>query len=488
MILLVALLSFAAHAQAISVSESLLRLYHLTDGKQWKKSNGWREAAEGTDRKSPVCSWYGVTCQGNISALDEETIIGLDLAENNLKGKVPEHLWSMPSLASVNLEGNLIHDAGFEGFESSESKAPINKVFLTDNKLTSLSGLESASSTLKELRIGSNHFKQFPEEIFQLKHLKTLQVSDIADMTGTLSTMIGNLLNLRDLEISYTALKGTIPTEVGLLEKLEFLDLHDNKFHGALPTELGNLVKLHTISMENRGEDTGGLTGPLPSFEDLSVLTNLYLDHNALTGTIPKDFLENSAVTKKDVSVYLSNNKLSGRIPRELERFEKLHLEVQGNRINEIPDELCQKNEWMLGQVADFGCDAILCPKGSFAESGRRESLDNPCTKCPHGEEDAPHLGSLDCDSKPSEAAGQSEGGGGSLFRFAELVIAFVVVFSMGLFVAAARRVKRMNMVMPTSHSDVFDDAFDSEGDSDIGLENVSLEEIGEPSPKGLYI
>ena len=81
------------------------------------------------------------------------------------------------------------------------------------------------------------------------------------DLSGTLSTKVGNLQTLLGLFIydQDTGLNGTIPTEIGLLKNVQNMRLAGNEFTGIIPTELGNLTSL----------------------------VNLFLKQNFLQGTFP---------------------------------------------------------------------------------------------------------------------------------------------------------------------------------------------------------
>uniref|UniRef100_A0A7S4IS60 Leucine-rich repeat-containing N-terminal plant-type domain-containing protein n=1 Tax=Odontella aurita TaxID=265563 RepID=A0A7S4IS60_9STRA len=417
-------------ASALSEMDSLVRFYNLVNGRHWVNGDGWSQASEAAadDTKdvpaeyASVCSWHGITCD------DDDTVSEIDLSYNHLSGKVSHHLWTLPNLKVANLHGNLITDAGLVGYESTDSapKSPLHSLFLSENRLTSLEGIGSVPTTLRELHIGSNAFEgHFPEEIFRLKKLRALRASYNAGITGTLSTEIGRMTSLKELQLSYTGLKGAVPTEIGNLAEMEFLALDENRMKGTIPFELEDLTKLRYLSIQNGDPDSEKLTGKVPSFKDCADLKELQLGDNALTGTVPSDLLEFSLLTDKPVVVGLRNNKLSGRIPSDLSRFDKLHLEVGGNRINGISSSLCSKDKWMTGAVKEFGCDAILCPKGTFrAESGRREGDTDQCEDCPNGVEDAPHFGSTSCDggggasstaaTSDGTDAGEGSGGGSS--------------------------------------------------------------------------
>ena len=148
--------------------------------------------------------------------------------------------------------------------------------------------------------------------------------------------------------------------------------MDETQLKGPLPEEVGGLNHLRYLSIQNNEADSGKLTGPLPSFSDLGNLRELHLNGNILTGSIPANFLANAITTEKLVTVGLKNNKLTGELPAELARFKKLQIDVQGNKLNNVAEELCKMKKWNGGLVGTFGCDAILCPRNNFSDEGRR--------------------------------------------------------------------------------------------------------------------
>eukprot|EP00568_Trieres_chinensis_P006760 CAMPEP_0183296028 /NCGR_PEP_ID=MMETSP0160_2-20130417/3757_1 /TAXON_ID=2839 ORGANISM="Odontella Sinensis, Strain Grunow 1884" /NCGR_SAMPLE_ID=MMETSP0160_2 /ASSEMBLY_ACC=CAM_ASM_000250 /LENGTH=493 /DNA_ID=CAMNT_0025457595 /DNA_START=114 /DNA_END=1595 /DNA_ORIENTATION=- len=423
--------------------DALIKFYTAANGSHWKKSSGWKEAAESSSdpevQQLPLCSWHGVKCASGKNQ-DSEGVIALELENNHLSGRITKHLWGMPYLKEVNFEGNNIKDAGFEGFDSLATKAPIESISLDENRLTHVTGISSAPDSLRTLHISSNSFDgDFPEEVMELKNLRSLRMAYNPGIVGTIPNTVGEVENLKELDLSYTSLTGKIPTKIGLLVNLQYLGLDECRLEGKLPEELNDLISLRYLSIKSTDEDSGKIDGPLPALTNLGDLRELYLDGNDLMGAIPRNFLENSYVTSKLVTVSLKNNKLSGKVPGELSRFEKLQLDVRGNQISGIANQLCRQKKWNGGQVGVFGCDAIACPKGTFTTTGRRETDEEECMECPYGEDDAQYLGSTGClsmavsTSAESSSSSNSSGSGISVVaKVFILSVAFVVPGAIG--------------------------------------------------------
>ena len=392
MLLLLTALTSLTTALALSERATLLRLYSDANGSRWKKDKGWRAAGNGDD-PVPICSWHGVTCMDD-SLLDDEGVVGLDLSDNNLSGRVPKALWSMLHLSTVNFQGNKIKDGGFDGFPSG---APVSVINLSQNRLTHVTGISSAPKSLKELRLGSNSFDgKFPSEILELDRLKKLYLSYNPGISGNVPSDIGDMTRLTELELSFTSLHGNIPSEFGLLKDLTYLGMDETHIHGPIPAELDDMQQIKYLSIESSQPGSGDLSGPLPSFNSLMYLKHLRLNGNLLTGTVPTDFLSDVIATEEPLAIGLSDNRIHGELPSELKRFEKLQIDVQGNRMGGIPPELCEMNEWNGGAVGLFGCDGIACPTGTFSDQGRKEDPNDVCVKCPR-DEDAKYVGMSQC-------------------------------------------------------------------------------------------
>ena len=112
--------------------------------------------------------------------------------------------------------------------------------------------------------------------------------------------------------------------------------------------------------------------------------------------------MANSKKLNETVAIYLGNNRINGALPQSLSKFQRLEIDLSGNKINEIPEELCKIDGWMLGEVGAIqNCSAILCPKGSFNQNGRA-STGNPCITC-EDSRNIEFMGSTHCESDTIE-------------------------------------------------------------------------------------
>ncbi|KAK9078852.1 hypothetical protein SSX86_002910 [Deinandra increscens subsp. villosa] len=103
-------------------------------------------------------------------------------------------------------------------------------------------------------------------------------------LSGTLSGVVANLTNLRQVLLQNNNISGEIPAGIGHLPKLETLDLSNNKLTGHVPESLSHLNSLQYLRLNNNS-----LSGAIPlSLASVSQLALLDLSNNNLSGPVPK--------------------------------------------------------------------------------------------------------------------------------------------------------------------------------------------------------
>ena len=158
------------------------------------------------------------------------------------------------------------------------------------------------------------------------------------DIGGTIPAAIGNLTNLKYLQLSYNDLTGTIPAAIGNLTNLKYLQLSYNDLTGTIPATIGNLTNL--ISLYLGGNS---LTGSVPDeFRALSNLVILSLYHNQLSGRIPS--VIESLANLEYLALY--TNQFNGSIPSWLGNLTRLrYLDADSNQLTgSIPVSLGNLN------------------------------------------------------------------------------------------------------------------------------------------------
>jgi hypothetical protein len=136
------------------------------------------------------------------------------------------------------------------------------------------------------------------------KTIDWVAMSDNNLRSGTLPWELFLLTSLTHIDLGSNLLEGTIPTRIGLSTKLEVLGLSSNRLTGPLPTTMPS-------TMTELFLDVNALTGTIPSSwgADMPKLEYLILNSNQLTGPLP------TTMPSTMTALYLSDNALTGTIP-----------------------------------------------------------------------------------------------------------------------------------------------------------------------------
>ena len=245
--------------------ESLLQLYHSTDGDNWRYNEGWKV----TDRP---CHWYGITCENNgvvkitLSGYYDDTN-ELDLyVSDNLVGTIPD-FHGLPHLQTLSLKGNKL-----TGTIPDFSHIPnLQELDLGRNQLTGTIPDFSHVPNLQELDFGGNQLTGTIPDFSNVPYLQSLNLSE-NQLTGSISDF-SHLPNLKTIIFENNKLTGQIP-DFSHIPNLQILALNDNKLTGRIPdfSALPNLVMLYLKGNQ--------LTGLIPNFDGSPHLLILFLDDN----------------------------------------------------------------------------------------------------------------------------------------------------------------------------------------------------------------
>ena len=153
--------------------------------------------------------------------------------------------------------------------------------------------------------------------------------------------------------------------------RVTFLYLSNNGLTGTIPPELGNLSALRDLQLGNNG-----LTGPIPpELGNLSNLSFLLLSNNQLTGSIPPELGNLSSLQ----NLFLNNNQLTGSIPPELGNIPRLfQLNLAGNQLTGcIPNALLNVSSHDFAQLGLSFCSPVASdPSDRAALKALYESTD----------------------------------------------------------------------------------------------------------------
>ena len=89
------------------------------------------------------------------------------------------------------------------------------------------------------------------------------------DLTGPIPAELGNLTELRFLNLAANRLTGPIPRELGGLADLRSLYLGENELAGPVPPEFGGLMRLRSLALQTNADMSGALPASLTSLASL---------------------------------------------------------------------------------------------------------------------------------------------------------------------------------------------------------------------------
>ena len=292
---------------------------------------------------------------------------------------------------------------------------------LTSNLFTG--SLPSYLSQMTEMQILALADNAFEGTLDVLQPLR-LFILDVGSNVLTGSLQAVNFREMVDLNVADNMLTGTIPPQILQAPRIETILLSHNRFSGSLPT--GNDPLPHRkVSHHGSTEkwsmlqsirlfriDHNNLKGTIPPqmFYGLrETLRTLDMSYNSFTGTIPNEIGDMKALYTIDAM----GNKLHGTLPTEMGNMDmNLRFNFTDNLLTgSIPGLFCGHGmpwESMNMLYQEFGCDAVLCPPGTFNAHGHA-TLHSACRPCPtteEGEQKDPKestiLGRVHCDGAVS--------------------------------------------------------------------------------------
>ncbi len=226
-------------------------------------------------------NWQGITCDRL-----NTSVRALALPDYNLVGTLPESLGFWPNLTIVSID---------------------NSVGLIGTIPSSLGNLHD----LIILQLNSNGLTgTIPESIFSLPHLLNLQLNSNF-LNGTLPEAIGKMTQMTNLELNSNLFTQTIPKSFTNLIHLTLFELSDNYLTGTISS---NFSKLHLVKYFQL--DNNMFHGKIPlTFHNMTRLQYFFVNNNMLTGHIPSFYIESNLSAKVGMEWKLGYNELSGPIP-----------------------------------------------------------------------------------------------------------------------------------------------------------------------------
>lgn len=228
-----------------------------------------REAPSSGGGGGAVCSWPGVSCDG------EGRVVVFAAAGMGLSGAIPED--SVGKLGRLQL------------------------LDLSSNRLTAL-----------------------PNDLWELgASLLALNLSGNA-ISGALPNNVGNFARLQALDVSHNAFTGALPQALGSLAGLQVLNASHNQFQGQVPGAVVTGCR-SLVAMDLSGN---ALNGDLPDLSPLRLLAYLNLSGNRLGGSVIGAFQEQLRVIDLSNNRFSGLNFSSGYAGSSL-----MYLDLSGNEL-----------------------------------------------------------------------------------------------------------------------------------------------------------
>jgi Leucine-rich repeat (LRR) protein len=124
--------------------DTLEKLFTDTGGEFWENSTSWYTDA-------PICSWFGVLCEGD--AQDSSGITHITLESNGLSGTLPSEIWTLPSLKSFKMDGNEGLVVDLEGIANAADS--LETLSLSHVQISSIDGIGSLTGLKKVSLVGN---------------------------------------------------------------------------------------------------------------------------------------------------------------------------------------------------------------------------------------------------------------------------------------------------------------------------------------------
>ncbi|XP_058076025.1 receptor-like protein EIX2 [Magnolia sinica] len=275
----------------------------------------------------------------------------LDLSNNQFSRPIPPDFAStMHNLEFFYAKGNQISGI----IPSIEGMNSLVVLDLSQNNISGIIPLRLGNCVaLEALDLSKNRLSGgIPRSLGQLRRLRTMHLSNNT-LSGQVPSSLKKCTSLETLDLGYNNFSGHIPTWIGKSYRaLRILSLRSNMFTGNIPPQLLNLTSLQVLDL---GQNC--LSGSIPrSIENLMAMkyeqkTNLILTYGEMTISYYKEnllvsvkglMLEYTRTISLVTCIDLSNNNLSGEIPQGLTSLLGLRvLNLSQNHLTrKIPDKI----------------------------------------------------------------------------------------------------------------------------------------------------
>tara|TARA_B100001250_G_scaffold21369_1_gene18108 strand:+ start:421 stop:2289 length:1869 start_codon:yes stop_codon:yes gene_type:complete len=204
----------------------------------------------------------------------------LNLSSNQFSGEIPSEIGNLTELTSLDLSLNQL---------SGNIPTQIYSLINLKGEIENVTGPGGGASILHQGLNLSNNF-----------------------LTGAIQPEIGNLNNLKSLDLSFNELIGDLPTELYSLDSLQSLNLSNNSITGQISDEIGNLLQLEGIT----------------TYAHMSITQYdaLNISNNSFSGLIPESICNlplewDNSYMQEDQGFSISNNQFCAPFPSCVQPF-----------------------------------------------------------------------------------------------------------------------------------------------------------------------
>lgn len=300
----------------------LANLYHSTGGDHWVNSDNW------LSYDHHECEWYAGSSfmvLGDVATSDypcnQESGLyeRLWLPYSNLAGTLPEDLYSLTSLQSIEmlfnmgLQGTISTRIGQLAYLDKISLVRTSMIGTIPTQLGLLSQMEILYLSKADIPFKFHGRVPSLEKMTRLKQLAL----DFNNFSGSLPRGIGGMSNLSLMGVQGSNFTGSIPNDWGNLTDLRYMYLHSQELTGTIPSNLGHLSKMSTFHLYNNQ-----LQGSIPSqLGSIANLKEIMLSNNTLSGSVPSEL---GLLSDASFLFFSHNKNLTGSLPPEMQQLSKL--------------------------------------------------------------------------------------------------------------------------------------------------------------------